>query len=204
MKILALPKGGGGGLTHAKIFWWICRCIPKTLLRHHSTQIIHSQKWSFTHFLSQNVASRIYALLSSNPPECQDWGKGGGGVKPILAMPRFSRRLFCPPLPYQLSITLVSMDVTPLGPNLVTWPSEVSSTRKRHSLGAIYHAHTVAPSSNTLGMSQTGCSKNSILSSRCKSRGTCIRIWITRCIFHLDEDLDLQVSLSMFIQFSIF
>ena len=21
----------------------------------------------------------IYALLSSNPPECQDWGKGGGG-----------------------------------------------------------------------------------------------------------------------------
>ena len=23
--------------------------------------------------------SRIYALLSSNPPECQDWGKGGGG-----------------------------------------------------------------------------------------------------------------------------
>ena len=38
-KILALPKRGGG-LTHAKIFWWICRCIPKTLLRHHSTQIM--------------------------------------------------------------------------------------------------------------------------------------------------------------------
>ena len=26
---------------------------------------------------TSNVASRIYALLSSNPPECQDWGKGG-------------------------------------------------------------------------------------------------------------------------------
>ena len=81
----------GGGLTHAKIFWWICRCIPKTLLRHHSTQImiiyppnsdhlspkinhrqqlvnitqkviIHSQKLSFTHFF----ASRIYALLSAS------------------------------------------------------------------------------------------------------------------------------------------
>ena len=35
-----LQKRGGGGLTHAKIFWWICRCIPKTLLRHHSTQIM--------------------------------------------------------------------------------------------------------------------------------------------------------------------
>ena len=55
-------------------------------------------KWSFTHFLSQNVRSRIYALLSSNPPECQDWGKGGG-IKPILAMPGFSRRLFRHSLP---------------------------------------------------------------------------------------------------------
>ena len=35
-----IAKKGGGGLTHAKIFWWICRCIPKTLLRHHSTQIM--------------------------------------------------------------------------------------------------------------------------------------------------------------------
>ena len=32
--------GGGAGLTHAKIFWWICRSIPKTLLRYHSTQIM--------------------------------------------------------------------------------------------------------------------------------------------------------------------
>ena len=39
VKILALPKRGGG-LTHAKIFWWICRSIPKTLLRHHSAQIM--------------------------------------------------------------------------------------------------------------------------------------------------------------------
>ena len=23
-----------------RFFWWICRCIPKTLLRHHSTQIM--------------------------------------------------------------------------------------------------------------------------------------------------------------------
>ena len=29
------------------------------------------------HFCRQNVASRIYALLSSNPPECQECGKGG-------------------------------------------------------------------------------------------------------------------------------
>ena len=63
--------------------------------------IIHSQKWSFTHFLRQNVASRIYALLSSNPPECQDWGKGGG-VKPILAMPGFSLLLLQQPLPNHL------------------------------------------------------------------------------------------------------
>ena len=89
-------------------------------------------------------------------------------------------------------ITVTSMEsmswmdfanVTPLGPNLVTWPLQVSSTRKTHSLGAIYHAATVAPSSNTLGMSKTGCSQNSILSSRCKiQRSTCICIWISRCI----------------------
>ena len=47
VKILALPKKGGG-LTYAKIFWWICLCTPKTLLRHHSTQImiIYPQKVS--------------------------------------------------------------------------------------------------------------------------------------------------------------
>ena len=27
----------------------------------------------------QNVVSGIYALLSSNPPDCQDWGEGGRG-----------------------------------------------------------------------------------------------------------------------------
>merc|ERR1712237_203586 len=98
VKILALPKRGGGGLTHAKIFWWICRCIPKTLLRHHSTQIMiiyppksehlspkidhHQQLVNIypksNHSLPKMV---IYALftskcrelhlcaLSSNPPE---------------------------------------------------------------------------------------------------------------------------------------
>ena len=39
---------------------------------------LHSQKLLLTHFCRQNVASQIYALLSSNPPECQVWGKGGG------------------------------------------------------------------------------------------------------------------------------
>ena len=34
---LGIAKKGGEGLTYAKIFWWICRCIPKTLLRHHLT-----------------------------------------------------------------------------------------------------------------------------------------------------------------------
>ena len=29
------------------------------------------------HFCRQNVASCIYPLLLSNPPECQDWGVGG-------------------------------------------------------------------------------------------------------------------------------
>ena len=28
---LGIAKKGGEGLTHAKIFWWICRSIPKTL-----------------------------------------------------------------------------------------------------------------------------------------------------------------------------
>ena len=41
-----------------------------------------------TKLLCDEKVSRIYALLSSNPPEYQDWGKGGG-VKPIWAMPRF-------------------------------------------------------------------------------------------------------------------
>ena len=95
-------------------------------------------------------------------------------------------------------------NVTPLGPNLVTWPLQESSTRKTHSLGAIYHAATVAPSSNTLGMSKTGCSQNSILSSRCKiQRSTCNCIWISRCMFHLDLNLDLNACPSMFLHLSI-
>ena len=40
LKILTLPKRGRGGLTHAKIFWWICRSIPKTLQSDHSSQIV--------------------------------------------------------------------------------------------------------------------------------------------------------------------
>ena len=35
-----IAKKRGGGLTYAKIFWWICRSIPKTQLRHHLTQIM--------------------------------------------------------------------------------------------------------------------------------------------------------------------
>ena len=78
------------------------------------------------------------------------------------------------------------------------------AARKTHSLGAIYHAHTVAPSSNTLGMSKTGCSQNSILSSRCKiQRSTCNCIWISRCMFHLDLNLDLDACPSMFLHLSI-
>ena len=40
MRFLNLGIAKKGGLTQVKIFWWICRCIPKTLLRHHSTQIM--------------------------------------------------------------------------------------------------------------------------------------------------------------------
>ena len=44
----------------------------------------------------QNATSLIYALLSSNPQLCQDWG----GVKPILAMQGFSHTsLGTPSLP---------------------------------------------------------------------------------------------------------
>ena len=35
-------------------------------------------KLSYQHVYHKNVVSRISALLSSNPPECHDWGKGGG------------------------------------------------------------------------------------------------------------------------------
>ena len=38
----------------------------------------------FTHFCRQNLASRIYALLSSNPPVCQDWVGVGGQANLIV------------------------------------------------------------------------------------------------------------------------
>ena len=40
-------------------------------------KIIFTPKYVDLRALSSIVASRIYALLSSNPPECQDWGAGG-------------------------------------------------------------------------------------------------------------------------------
>ena len=58
-----IAKKGGGGLTHAKIFWWICRSIPKTLLRHHSTKImiIYPQKVSIAskHCREEDVYNRF-------------------------------------------------------------------------------------------------------------------------------------------------
>ena len=81
VKILALPKRGGGS-DPSKVFWWICRCIPKTLLRHHSTQIMiiyppksehlspkidHHQQLVNIYPKSNNSLPKmvIYALLSS-------------------------------------------------------------------------------------------------------------------------------------------
>ena len=118
---------GGGGLTHAKIFWWICRSIPKTLLRHHSAQIMIIYPPKSEHFSPKidhhqqlvNIYPKsnhslpkmvIYALFTSKCCEShlrafvvkstRVPGLGqGGGVKPILAMPRFSRRLLHQPLP---------------------------------------------------------------------------------------------------------
>ena len=64
VKILALPKRGGG-LTHAKIFWWICRCIPKTLLRHHSTQIMIIYPPKSEHLSPKIDHHRINQVVSS-------------------------------------------------------------------------------------------------------------------------------------------
>ena len=43
-----IAKKGEGGSDPCQDFWWICRSIPKTLFRHHSTQImtIYPQKVS--------------------------------------------------------------------------------------------------------------------------------------------------------------
>ena len=70
--------------------WWICRSIPKTLLRHHGKIEYHQQlvnifpksnhsfpKIVIYAFLSSKC-HELHCALSSNPPECQDWGKGGG------------------------------------------------------------------------------------------------------------------------------
>ena len=44
---------------------------------------------NFLSFVQTSLwSSCIYVLLPSNPPECQDWGKGGGG-KPIWTIPSF-------------------------------------------------------------------------------------------------------------------
>ena len=66
------------------------------LVKNFSKIIFYPKICWFTHFRCQNVVSRICALFSSNPPECQDWGAGGSspGVKPILAMPGFERFLY--------------------------------------------------------------------------------------------------------------
>ena len=95
-------------------------------------------------------------------------------------------------------------NVTPQGPNAVTWPLEVSFTRARHIVSEQYitrilHLYCICTASLLLW---TGCSKNSILSSRCKLRDMCIWICIGRCIFHLDLNLDLNVRMSMFMNLS--
>merc|ERR1711989_100564 len=83
------------GLTHAKIFWWICRSIPKTLLRHHSAQIMIIYPPKSEHFSPKSNHSLpkmvIYALFTSKCRESHlrafvvkstrvpGLGQGGGG-----------------------------------------------------------------------------------------------------------------------------
>ena len=98
VKILALPKRGGSWPL-PKFFWWICHSVqgltwsdnrplkvltfPQKMTIHPQLVNISPQQKIFTskyvplRALSSIVASRIYALLPSNPPECQDWGVGG-------------------------------------------------------------------------------------------------------------------------------
>ena len=76
---LGIKKNEGGGMNHTKIFLvdltQCTECSPEWSLNPNSDHFP-----PFTH-LRQDVASHIYALLSSNPPECHVWGKrGGGGV----------------------------------------------------------------------------------------------------------------------------
>ena len=80
LKILALPRGGG---------FWPCQYFFVNLI--FCTYRGLYVEWIFI----QNVASRIYALLSSNP-QFQDWGRG---VPAILAIPGFSRTSLAKPFP---------------------------------------------------------------------------------------------------------
>ena len=79
-----------------------------------------------------------------------------------------------------------------------------SASPARHIVSKLYitrilHLYCICTASLLLW---TGCSKNSILSSRCKLRDMCIWIFIGRCIFHLDLNLDLNVRMSMFLNLS--
>ena len=69
LKILALPRG------------CVCVCdLCQDPPQRKSGHVQFQGSWGILRiFFCQNVASLIYALLSSYPPECKDWGTGRGG-----------------------------------------------------------------------------------------------------------------------------
>ena len=94
-----------------------------------------------------------YVLLLSNPPECQDWGKRDGGVKPILAIPGFWELFFRQPLPYSTTVQrpsqrvllryMLSSNINPKGSGC-QWILQKSSLRQIKSalcLQSYFHSY---------------------------------------------------------------
>ena len=117
-----------------RFFGGFCRSIPKTLLRHHSTQIMIIYPPKSEHFSPKidhhqqllNIYPKsnrslpkmvIYALFTSKCRESHlhafvvkssaRIGVRGGGVEPILAMPRFSQRLLQHSLPKSFPVIII-------------------------------------------------------------------------------------------------
>ena len=107
-EILAFTESGRGGLTHAKIFWWIWWSVQRPNLSYNGPiKVINLPPKIITfppkcdyipsiseHFLRNNFDPPKYVdlcafywlsrvafthFLSPNSPVCQDWGEGRGG-----------------------------------------------------------------------------------------------------------------------------
>ena len=98
-----IAKKGGGGLTPAKIFWWICWSIPKTLLRHHSAQIMITYPPKSEHFSPKidhhQQLVNIYPKSNHSLPKMV-----------IYALLWFSRRLLQHSLPKDFSPSASASD----------------------------------------------------------------------------------------------